>query len=152
MKIRIIAVGQLKDGPESDLLHKYIKRLQWKIDIQQVVVKKKLQGAELKQAEADLIFSCLPPHLPLIVLDERGKNLTSQQFADYLQKLPLMGHSEAAFCIGGAEGLCEKIRSRAQLIISFGSMTWPHMLIRTLLIEQLYRAQQIILGHPYHKV
>lgn len=151
LKINLIALGLLKEGPEHDLLQKYSKRLHWKLSLKQLVVKKNLSGAELKSAEAELIRGALAPNAPLVVLDERGPALTSDQFAQRLHKFQLIGISELNFCIGGAEGLDESIRQQAAWQVSFGSLTWPHMLVRAMLVEQLYRAQQILAGHPYHK-
>lgn len=151
LKINLIVIGLLKDGPEHDLVQKYSKRLHWKLIIKQLVVKKNLNGAELKLAEADLIRTALIPGAPLVALDERGQNLTSNQFAKKIQKFEVNGVSDLNFCIGGAEGLDESIRLQAEWLISFGGLTWPHMLVRGMLVEQLYRAQQILAGHPYHK-
>lgn len=151
MKINLIVIGQLKEGPELDLINKYKKRLQWKLTIKELVVKKKLSGEELKVAEAELIKSALIPSVPLIALDERGEKLTSQQFAKEVQRLQVQGYSELNFCIGGAGGLDQSIRDRAAWLLSFGAMTWPHMLVRVMIVEQLYRGQQILAGHPYHK-
>lgn len=152
MKINLIVIGQLKDGPEHDLIQKYSKRLHWKLNIKQLVSKKSLSGSELKIAEADLIRANLAPGTPLIALDERGQNLTSEQFAKGIQKFQLRGISELNICIGGADGLDKSIRDQAEWLISFGALTWPHMLVRVMVLEQLYRAQQILAGHPYHKV
>ena len=151
MKINLIVIGLLKDGPEHDLIQKYSKRLQWKLNIKQLVIKKNLSSAELKTAEADLIRTALIPGAPLVALDERGQNLTSEQFARKIQKFEVNGVSDLNFCIGGAQGLDETIRMQAEWLISFGALTWPHMLVRGMLLEQLYRAQQILAGHPYHK-
>ncbi|WP_032112095.1 23S rRNA (pseudouridine(1915)-N(3))-methyltransferase RlmH [Candidatus Paracaedibacter symbiosus] len=152
MKINLVVMGQLKDGPEHDLIQKYVKRLHWKLAIKQLVCKKNMTGAELKAAEAELIRGALISGAPLLALDERGQNLTSDQFATTIQKFQLRGTSEFNICIGGAEGLHQNIRDQADLLISFGALTWPHMLVRVMVLEQLYRAQQILAGHPYHKV
>lgn len=151
MKINLIALGLLKEGPEHDLLQKYTKRLQWKLTFKQLVVKKNLTGEELKAAEANLIRGALVANMPLIALDECGPSITSHQFAQKIQKFQLAGISELNFCIGGADGLAESIREQATWQLSFGALTWPHMLVRVMLVEQLYRAQQILAGHPYHK-
>ncbi len=151
MKINLIVIGLLKDGPEHDLIQKYSKRLQWKLNIKQLVVKKNLSSAELKTAEAELIRAALIPGAPVVALDERGQNLTSEQFARKIQKFEVNGVSDLNFCIGGAQGLDETLRMQTEWLISFGALTWPHMLVRGMLLEQLYRAQQILAGHPYHK-
>ena len=86
-----------------------------------------------------------------VALDERGQNLASRDFAKRITALGNQGYSELTFIIGGADGLAPAIRDRAGLLLSFGAMTWPHMLVRVLLMEQIYRAQTIIAGHPYHR-
>lgn len=151
MKINLIVIGLLKDGPEYDLIQKYSKRLHWKLAIKQLVIKKNLNGDALKVAEAELIRTALVPGVPLVALDERGANLTSEEFAKRIQRFEVQGVSELNFCIGGAEGLDESIRMQAEWLVGFGALTWPHMLVRGMLVEQLYRAQQILAGHPYHK-
>ncbi len=93
----------------------------------------------------------VPDGAVMIVLDERGDSLTSTQFAQQLQRWRDDGVAELAFLIGGANGLNAEVRKSAQLVLSFGRVTWPHFLMRALLAEQLYRAQQILDGHPYHR-
>lgn len=151
MKINLIVIGQLKNGPEHDLIQKYQKRLHWKLNIKQLASQKNVKGTELKAVEAELIRAHLVLGAPLIALDERGQNLTSSQFAQGLQKFQVKGISELNICIGGAEGLDSRLRDQADWLISFGALTWPHMLVRVMVLEQLYRAQQILAGHPYHK-
>ena len=86
-----------------------------------------------------------------MALDERGRSLSSAAFADYLGRRRDEGVADLAFVIGGADGLAERVRSRADLVLSLGAPTWPHLLVRGLLAEQLYRAQSILAGHPYHR-
>lgn len=151
MKITLIAVGQLKSGPELDLLQTYIKRLRWSFEIQEVVVKKNLSGPALKLAEADLIRAHLPSSGLIIALDERGKSLKSVDFAQLLKNHQTHGQGPVTFIIGGADGLDDTLRRQAHHLMSFGQLTWPHMLVRVMLLEQIYRAQQILSGHPYHR-
>lgn len=152
MKIKIICVGNLKSGPELDLVKEYLKRFLWQIDIIEIPVKKGLSGETLKTHEAKLILAQIPENTPLIALDERGTSPSSPEFAKIMEDLQVQSASQIIFCIGGADGLDESVRKRANRLISFGKMTWPHMLVRVLLAEQLYRAQQILAGHPYHRV
>lgn len=152
MKIKIICVGILKSGPEFDLMKEYLKRFNWQVEIIEIPVKKGLSGDALKIHEAKLILTHAPSNSPIIVLDERATSPTSPEFSRIIGNFQLKGDSQVIFCIGGADGLDESVRLRANKIISFGQMTWPHMLVRVLLIEQLYRAQQILAGHPYHRV
>lgn len=151
MKITILAIGQLKSGPELDLIQEYRKRLRWPLILCEIICKKDLRGPALKQAEADLILNHIPERSIVIALDERGKSLKSQEFAKLLEDYQTSSQTDICFIIGGADGLADSIRQRAHHILNFGQLTWPHMLVRVMLLEQLYRAQQIIAGHPYHR-
>lgn len=155
MKIRIIALGRAKAGPEKSLVETYVKRLTWPAEIVELEAKKGLTGPELMAAEADLIGKALNAKNKgkrvIIALDERGQNFGSRDFAKRISALGNQGYGEIDFVIGGADGLAPEIRDRAGLLLSFGAMTWPHMLVRVLLMEQVYRAQTIIAGHPYHR-
>jgi 23S rRNA (pseudouridine1915-N3)-methyltransferase len=155
MKIRIIALGRAKAGPEKSLVETYKKRLAWPCDIVELEAKKGIAGAELMAAEGELIDKALAAKASakrvVIALDERGQNLSSRDFAKRITALGNQGYGELVFVIGGADGLAPMIRERAGLLLSFGTMTWPHMLVRVLLMEQIYRAQTIIAGHPYHR-
>ena len=150
MKIRIVCIGQLKKSPELDLIQEYLKRSKWKIDFKELPTRSDLSGDTLKQAEATLILDQIQD-TPFIALDERGDIPSSRQFAQIFQDFQNKGLSQLAICIGGADGLHSSIRDKARHVISFGRLTWPHMLVRVLLTEQLYRAQQILSGHPYHR-
>ncbi len=155
MKIRIIALGRAKAGPEKSLVETYARRLTWPSEIVELEAKKGIGGAELMAAEAELIEKALVAKASakrvVIALDERGQNFSSRDFAKRIAALGNQGYSELTFIIGGADGLAPSIRDRAGLLLSFGAMTWPHMLVRVLLMEQIYRAQTIIAGHPYHR-
>ena len=113
--------------------------------------KRRLPPAELKAREAELILAALPAGARLIVLDQRGAEWTSREFADRLRAWRDGGAASLAFAIGGAEGLGSAVIDRADAVLSLGAMTWPHLLVRGMLLEQLYRAQQILAGHPYHR-
>ncbi|MBK8161101.1 MAG: 23S rRNA (pseudouridine(1915)-N(3))-methyltransferase RlmH [Rhodospirillaceae bacterium] len=155
MKIRIIALGRAKAGPEKTLVETYRKRLTWPSELIELEARKGITGAELMAAEAELIEKALGTKASakrvIIALDERGQSLPSRDFAKRITALGNQGYGELVFIIGGADGLAPSIRDRAGLLLSFGSMTWPHMLVRVLLMEQIYRAQSIIAGHPYHR-
>ncbi len=103
-------------------------------------------------AEAELLARAVPSGAVLVVLDERGKTLSSPEFAGQLAQWRDTGRQDAAFVIGGADGIDPAFRARADLAISFGRMVWPHMLIRVMLAEQIYRATTILSGSPYHRV
>lgn len=101
--------------------------------------------------EAELILAALPTGARLVALDERGQAWTSRELADRLGQWRDQGTAALAFAIGGADGLGRAVIERADAVLSLGAMTWPHLLVRGMLLEQLYRAQQILAGHPYHR-
>jgi 23S rRNA (pseudouridine1915-N3)-methyltransferase len=143
LHIDIIAVGRLKAGPLQALCADYAGRLKdWHIHIHEIDERKACDALVLdKMAEARYIF----------VLDERGRSLGSESFAEKLGTLEDSGCGRIAFAIGGADGHGEAVRKKADFLLSFGIQTWPHMLARVMLLEQIYRARQIIIGHPYHR-
>jgi 23S rRNA (pseudouridine1915-N3)-methyltransferase len=151
MRITLAAVGRWKRGLLPDLFEDYRKRLSWPLTLKEVSAKKPLEGAQLIQHEAELLAAALPEQATLVALDTGGKALSSEAFAATLGAWEDDGIGDVAFLIGGAEGLDRSLRQRADLTLSLGPMTWPHMLVRVLLAEQLYRAQAIRQGHPYHK-
>lgn len=144
MNITIIAAGQAKSGPLFQIWSDYSKRLRWKLTLHEIDARKSKNTEEK-------ILEKYKEGVPLIVMDERGKELSSVDFSKRLQKIQLQGQNEVQFIIGAAEGLSDDIRKKADYVISFGKQTWPHMLVRVMLLEQIYRAQQILAGHPYHK-
>jgi 23S rRNA (pseudouridine1915-N3)-methyltransferase len=150
VKLTICAVGRLKSGPERDLLDKYRRRITWPLDIVEMEERRKLSAAELKQREGALIEQALPQGYVRVAMDERGKSLSSREFADRLGNWRDQAR-DVAFMIGGADGLAADLRKSAEATISFGAATWPHQLARAMLVEQIYRAQEILAGHPYHR-
>ena len=151
MRLLVAAVGRIKAGPLADLQSEYMKRLGGSIAIKEVEERRALSLAERKVREGELLLAAVPEGAVLVALDERGKPLTSTGFAERLQRWQADGTKTLAFVIGGAEGLAQPVVQRAGLVLSLGAMTWPHLLARVLLLEQLYRAQQILNGHPYHR-
>jgi 23S rRNA (pseudouridine1915-N3)-methyltransferase len=157
MKLRILAVGRAKSGPEAELIAEYRKRLRWPLTLEEVEEKRPLGGTELKAREGALLRAALDraaktaSNPVLVALDERGKTLASRDFAARLKAWEEQGTSEIVFLLGGADGLAPEIRSQAAFVLSLGQMTWPHLLARAMLVEQIYRAQQILAGHPYHR-
>jgi 23S rRNA (pseudouridine1915-N3)-methyltransferase len=113
--------------------------------------KRKLPPPQLKAREAELLLGALPPGALLVALDEKGAACTSRELAERLARWRDQGVATLAFAIGGADGLGPAVLQRAEATLSLGAMTWPHLLVRSLLLEQLYRAQQISAGHPYHR-
>ena len=151
MRLHIVAVGKLKAGPHAALARHYAERLAWPLALREVEEKRPLPPAEIKEREGALLLAAVPAGAVLVALDERGKTLSSAAFAQKLAQWRDGGTSDLAFLIGGADGLAEAVRQKAQLVLSLGAMTWPHLLVRGMLLEQLYRAQQILAGHPYHR-
>lgn len=155
MRVHLCAVGRLRAGPERDLIDDYTTRfdrtgraLALGPFTEHEIEDRKGGGME---AEAALLERALPSGALLITLDERGKLLSSPEFADHLAKWRDDGRQDVAFVIGGADGIAPALRARADFSISFGKMVWPHMLVRVMLAEQLYRAASILSGAPYHR-
>jgi 23S rRNA (pseudouridine1915-N3)-methyltransferase len=142
----------MKAGPEKDLLDQYRTRLSWPFEMREVICRKTGTPDQIKILEGELLLQAIDPDSIVMGLDERGSALTSPEFAKVLDEYRNEGIKSLTFLIGGADGLSDAVRSRCQRLISFGRMTWPHLLVRGLLAEQLYRAQQILSGHPYHRV
>ena len=156
MKISLITVGKLRKGPEADLITDYLTRFdrigrQMGLGPAAVIEVEDKKGGG-KPAEAALLAKALPEGATLVVLDERGKLLTSPDFANKISGWRDQGQANLAFMIGGADGLDASLLNRADLKLSFGKMVWPHMLARVMLAEQLYRAASILSGAPYHRV
>ena len=151
MKITIAAIGRAPRGPERDLYDHYANRIRWPITLRELEEKKKLPSAQLMLREGELLLEAVPAGATLVALDRRGKVLDSRGFADRLGRWRDNSVSDVAFLIGGAEGHAEPLLRKADLMLSFGAMTWPHLLARAMLAEQIYRAQQLLAGHPYHR-
>ena len=147
--MRLIAVGRLRAGPEAALFERYNTRLRPRLAVTELP-----DGhgapAELKRREGEAMLAALPAGSFAVALDMAGPPLSSETFARTLEGWRAAGQTPV-FLIGGAEGLPQAVISRAQAVVSLGPLTWPHMLVRVLLAEQLYRAQSILAGHPYHR-
>ena len=150
-KIDVVVVGKLKKGPWFDLCEDYVSRLRlWPTQI--IQVESKITDPVKQQLEEQkLILEKIDSTSLLVVLDERGDGLRSLDFADTLKKFRDGGTDKITFLIGGASGFTEEVRNKADIMISFGQQTWPHIMVRVMLLEQIYRAQQILSGHPYHR-
>lgn len=146
MKYRLLALGTLKASPEKQLFDHYLGRLTLDFSVQELISKKH----HTKEEEGALILSQLSSKDYVIALDEKGKDLSTRSFFELLDNQANQT-KVCTFIIGGADGLSETVKKRCQMLISFGKMTWPHMLVRSLLVEQLYRCQQIKNNHPYHR-
>lgn len=151
MRITLAAVGKMKASPERDLLQKYCKQLPWPVTVKEIDIKKSLPTEQRKRAEAEqLLEACSGAHV-LVALDEHGKNLSSEELASKFSGWQQDSSSHIALIIGGQDGLDESVRQRCNLLLSFGKLTWPHMMVRSMLGEQLYRVHTILSGHPYHR-
>lgn len=147
MKIKILAVGRMKASPQAELCQEYLKRMNWQVSLKEIDTPKGATSA----VEAPLILKHIPDHALVIALDERGETYSSPDFSHKLQQWKEQTGGEIIFLIGGADGFDNTVRQRAKSLMSFGKQTWPHMLVRVMLLEQIYRAQQIAAGHPYHR-
>lgn len=150
MKQALIAIGKIKRGVFQDLYRTYESRLRIPLSLKEIEVRELSETLRIKN-EGEQILKALRPDAYVVALDEKGVQMTSQDFAELLASLQTKSCKEIAFVIGGAFGLGEGVLKRANICLAFGTLTWPHLLVRSLLVEQLYRAQQILAGHPYHK-
>ncbi len=147
--MRLIAVGRLRPGPEAELFARYNARLRPALTVTEVA-EGRGAAAEMKRREAEALLAALPPAAFAIALDEGGATPDSAALSAMLERW--LGLSRpVCFLIGGAEGLDTPVLARADAALSLGRLTWPHMLVRVLLAEQLFRARAIASGHPYHR-
>jgi 23S rRNA (pseudouridine1915-N3)-methyltransferase len=159
MRLIVAAVGRLKDGPERELAERYRKRAEQtgrRIGFQgaEVVEIRESRAQELGKRtieESIAISSGIPDKAITIILDERGESLDSATLASRLGRWRDDGRPAAVFVIGGDDGLAPPLRDKANLRLAFGAATWPHQLVRIMLLEQIYRAVCILSGHPYHR-
>jgi 23S rRNA (pseudouridine1915-N3)-methyltransferase len=157
VKVDIHAVGRMKAGPDKDLADRYLDRFARSgsaigfdfSGVAEIAESRAAQAAERMREESHRLAGTA--HGALVLLDERGLNLTSQQFADRLAAMRDSGAKQATFAVGGPDGHDPAMRGAAAFVWSFGALTWPHQLVRIMLAEQLYRAVTIITGHPYHR-
>ena len=151
MRIIVAAVGRARGGVEARLYEHYAARVTWPLALKEIDLGRALAPAEQKLREGERLLAAVPGAAKLIALDGQGSALTSEDFAARLGRWRDDGVPALAFLIGGAEGLAPAVLARADLVLALGRLTWPHLLVRGLLAEQLYRAQQILAGHPYHR-
>lgn len=160
MRLSILTIGKMKSGPEADLLARYIDRsqkagrqlgfsgpqiLEWN--------ESKSSSSQLrKDDEAKAMLNALKPGATLICLDERGKDISSDDLSKLMRNALDSSIPEIAFAIGGPDGHSAQLRDKAKHTIRLGKMTWPHQLARVMLAEQIYRAITILSGHPYHRI
>jgi 23S rRNA (pseudouridine1915-N3)-methyltransferase len=159
MRLVVIAVGRLKQGPERELAERYRKRFDdigrklgfRGLDIHEIPESRARDAAARIAEEAAAIRAAIPENSVLVTLDERGENIASQALALRLGRWRDQSIPCAVFVIGGADGLSPELGSNEKSRIAFGAATWPHQMVRVMLLEQLYRAATILSGHPYHR-
>lgn len=159
MKLIVHAVGRLKAGPERELADRYFDRLEKSgpavgmefSGVVEVAESRAQTAPERRREEGQRLQAHIQPGTALILLDERGKNLSSEEFAGRVGLLRDGGRKAVVVAIGGPDGHDASLRDQADLVSSFGALTWPHQLVRVMLAEQLYRVITILAGHPYHR-
>ena len=159
MRLVVAAVGRLREGPERELAERYRKRAEQigrrigirSVEIVEIRESRAQELAKRKTEESIAIATVIPDKAVTIILDERGDNLDSASFAAKLARWRDDGRQDAVFVIGGDDGLMPTLREKAALTLALGTATWPHQLVRVMLLEQIYRALSMLAGHPYHR-
>jgi len=159
MRLVVIAIGRLKQGPERELAERYRERFDGisrklgfrGLEIHEIPESRAGDAASRIAEEAAGISAAIPAKSLLVALDERGDNVDSAAFARHLGRWRDQSVANTIFMIGGADGLSPDLRRKAKLSIAFGYATWPHQMVRIMLLEQIYRAATILAGHPYHR-
>ena len=159
MRLVVVSIGRLKQGPERELAERYRERFDdigrklgfRGLEIREIPESRARDTATRIAEEAAAIFTVIPEKSVLVALDERGDSLDSASFARQLGRWRDEAVAQAIFAIGGADGLSPDLRRKAKLAIAFGSATWPHQMVRVMLLEQIYRAATILAAHPYHR-
>jgi len=159
VRLVVAAVGRLREGPERELAERYRKRAEQigrrigirSVEIVEIRESRAQELAKRKTEESIAIATVIPDKAVTIILDERGDNLDSASFAAKLARWRDDGRQDAVFVIGGDDGLMPTLREKAALTLALGTATWPHQLVRVMLLEQIYRALSMLAGHPYHR-
>jgi|SRR5271165_3162684 len=159
MRIVVAAIGRLKQGPERELAERYRKRAAdagrsvgvSAFDIVEIKDSRAGDAARRMLEESIAIANVIPDDAAIVILDEHGESMSSASFAGRLQGWRAQNRPAVAFVIGGDDGLAPMLREKSTLAIAFGAATWPHQLVRIMLLEQLYRAVTILARHPYHR-
>jgi 23S rRNA (pseudouridine1915-N3)-methyltransferase len=159
MRLVVISIGRLKQGPERELAQRYRERFDdigrklgfRSLEIHEIPESRARDAAGRIAEEATAISALIPEKSVVVALDERGNNIESAAFARHLGKWRDESAANTIFMIGGADGLSPDLRRNAKLSMAFGSATWPHQMVRVMLLEQIYRAATILAGHPYHR-
>jgi len=159
MRLVVISIGRLKQGPERELAERYRERFDDMgrklgfrgLEIHEIPESRARDAATRISEEATAISAAIPAKSVMVALDERGDNIDSAAFARHLGRWRDEAIANTIFMIGGADGLSPDLRRKAKLKLAFGSATWPHQMVRVMLLEQVYRAATILAGHPYHR-
>ena len=159
MRLIVTAVGRLKQGPERELAERYRKRFDdigrklgfGGLKIHEIAESRARDAAARIAEEGAAILSSIPENSVLVTLDARGENIDSVGLARHLGRFRDQSVANTVFVIGGADGLSPDLGAKERLRIAFGAATWPHQIVRVMLLEQLYRAATILAGHPYHR-
>jgi len=159
MRIIVAAIGRLKQGPETELSERYRKRAAQTgralglrdVEIIEIRESRAAEAPKRMIEESIALATIIPQGAAVVLLDSRGENLDSASLANQLAKFRSNDRPAVVFVIGGADGLAPSLHDKAELRLSFGAATWPHQLVRVMLLEQLYRATTILTGHPYHR-
>jgi 23S rRNA (pseudouridine1915-N3)-methyltransferase len=159
MRLVVMSIGRLKQGPERELSERYRERFDdigrklgfRGLDVHEIPESRARDAATRMTEEAAAISAAIPQKSVLVALDERGDNLDSAAFARHLGRWRDEQVANSIFAIGGADGLSPDLRRKANLRMAFGAATWPHQMVRVMLLEQVYRAATILAGHPYHR-
>jgi 23S rRNA (pseudouridine1915-N3)-methyltransferase len=159
MRLVVAAIGRLKDGPERELAERYRKRADQagrrigfrETDVVEIRESRAQEVGKRMIEESIALSNVIPDRAIVIILDERGESLDSTGLASRLARWRDEGRPAAVFVIGGDDGLAPSLRDKATLRLAFGAATWPHQLVRVMLLEQVYRAVSILSGHPYHR-
>jgi 23S rRNA (pseudouridine1915-N3)-methyltransferase len=159
MRVTVLAVGRLKKGPETELAQRYLKRAEQAgrqiglrgVEVIEIRESRASDAGKRMFEESIALANVMPDGAVTIMLDERGGSLSSADFADQFRKWRDAGIPAAVFIIGGPDGLSPSLRDKAKLKLGFGAATWPHQMVRIMLLEQIYRAITILSGHPYHR-
>jgi 23S rRNA (pseudouridine1915-N3)-methyltransferase len=159
MRLVVIAIGRLKQGPERELAERYRERFDdigrklgfRGLEIHEIPESRARDAATRMAEEAAAISAQIPEKSAMVTLDERGDSIDSAAFARHLGRWRDESVANTIFVIGGADGLSPDLRRKAKLSVAFGAATWPHQMVRVMLLEQIYRAATILAGHPYHR-
>ena len=152
MKIIILAIGRMGQDPTKEIYSEYMRRIPWANELKEFKESTPFNRLEQREKESTILVNAIPADSKVVALHRDGKMLSSNEFAVQIREWRDLGAPSISFLIGGAEGHSSLVLKRADLILSFGPMVWPHLMARVMLSEQLWRSAAILTGHPYHRV